>query len=74
MMTQECVIVDKLGSMYLGGPPLVYAALGEIVTSEDLGGAKLHCGYVPQISIITLLSEGHYSIDYNFSHSTDFFA
>ena len=43
MMTQECIIVDKLGSMYLGGPPLVYAALGEVVSSEDLGGATLHC-------------------------------
>jgi len=41
-MTDEAVIVDKLGTIYLGGPPLVKAATGEEVTAEDLGGAKLH--------------------------------
>ncbi len=31
------------GSIFLGGPPLVKAATGEVVTSEDLGGADVHC-------------------------------
>ena len=31
------------GAIYLGGPPLVKAATGEIVSSEELGGADLHC-------------------------------
>ncbi|XP_012938023.1 methylcrotonoyl-CoA carboxylase beta chain, mitochondrial [Aplysia californica] len=43
-MADEAVIVHKIGSLYLGGPPLVQAALGEIVSSEDLGGATVHCG------------------------------
>ena len=41
-MVQEAVIVHKLGTIFLGGPPLVYAALGEVVSAEDLGGATLH--------------------------------
>ena len=42
-MTQEAVIVHRIGSIFLGGPPLVYAALGEVVSTEDLGGATMHC-------------------------------
>ncbi|XP_076440810.1 uncharacterized protein LOC143280133 [Babylonia areolata] len=42
-MADEAVIVHGTGSVYLGGPPLVKAALGEIVSSEDLGGATVHC-------------------------------
>ena len=42
-MADEAVIVNKAGSVFLGGPPLVKAALGEIVSSEDLGGATVHC-------------------------------
>ena len=41
-MSQEALIVHKLGTIFLGGPPLVYAALGEVVSPEDLGGATLH--------------------------------
>ncbi|KAJ7386389.1 hypothetical protein OS493_008513 [Desmophyllum pertusum] len=41
-MADEAVIVDKIGTIFLGGPPLVKAATGEIVTSEDLGGAMMH--------------------------------
>ena len=37
------VFVDKMGTMFLGGPPLVEAATGEKVTAEELGGATLHC-------------------------------
>jgi len=42
MMTQENIIVHKVGTIFLGGPPLVKAALGEVVSAEQLGGATLH--------------------------------
>ena len=41
-MSDECIIVNKTGTIFLGGPPLVKAAIGEITTAEELGGAKLH--------------------------------
>eukprot|EP01006_Ploeotia_vitrea_P045514 TRINITY_DN66947_c7_g7_i3.p1 TRINITY_DN66947_c7_g7~~TRINITY_DN66947_c7_g7_i3.p1 ORF type:complete len:553 (+),score=325.25 TRINITY_DN66947_c7_g7_i3:195-1853(+) len=43
-MADENVIVTKNGTIFLGGPPLVKAATGEVVTAEELGGASLHCG------------------------------
>ncbi len=42
-MCDENIIVDKTGTIFLGGPPLVKAATGEEVSKEDLGGAKVHC-------------------------------
>jgi 3-methylcrotonyl-CoA carboxylase beta subunit len=42
-MADENVIVAKQGTIFLGGPPLVRAATGEIVSAEDLGGADVHC-------------------------------
>lgn len=42
-MSDEVVMVKKNGTIFLGGPPLVQAATGEVVTSEELGGADLHC-------------------------------
>lgn len=45
-MAQEAVIVDKIGTIFLAGPPLVKAALGEVVTPDQLGGALLHSSYV----------------------------
>ena len=41
-MSDEAVIVREQGTIFLGGPPLVKAATGEIVTAEDLGGGELH--------------------------------
>ncbi len=41
-MSDETVIVRRQGTIFLGGPPLVRAATGEIVTAEDLGGADVH--------------------------------
>ena len=41
-MSDETVIVKNQGTIFLGGPPLVKAATGEIVTAEDLGGADVH--------------------------------
>jgi 3-methylcrotonyl-CoA carboxylase beta subunit len=42
-MSDESIIVKGNGTIFLGGPPLVKAATGEIVTAEDLGGADVHC-------------------------------
>ena len=42
-MSDENVIVRNQGTVFLGGPPLVRAATGEVVTPEELGGADLHC-------------------------------
>ncbi|RKP24482.1 methylcrotonoyl-CoA carboxylase beta chain [Syncephalis pseudoplumigaleata] len=42
-MADESIIVRQQGTIFLGGPPLVRAATGEIVSAEDLGGADLHC-------------------------------
>lgn len=42
-MADESIIVKGTGTIFLGGPPLVKAATGEVVTAEDLGGAALHC-------------------------------
>ena len=41
-MSDESIIVENQGTIYLAGPPLVKAATGEVVTAEDLGGGKLH--------------------------------
>ncbi|NUU18509.1 methylcrotonoyl-CoA carboxylase [Cellulomonas humilata] len=41
-MSDETVIVRRQGTIFLGGPPLVKAATGEVVTAEDLGGGELH--------------------------------
>lgn len=41
-MADESVIVKGNGTIFLGGPPLVKAATGEVVTAEELGGADLH--------------------------------
>ena len=42
-MADEVAIVRGKGTIFLGGPPLVRAATGEIVSAEDLGGADVHC-------------------------------
>jgi 3-methylcrotonyl-CoA carboxylase beta subunit len=49
-MADESVIVKGNGTIFLGGPPLVKAATGQVVTAEELGGAVLHC---------TTSGEGH---------------
>ncbi|XP_015255436.1 PREDICTED: methylcrotonoyl-CoA carboxylase beta chain, mitochondrial-like [Cyprinodon variegatus] len=41
-MAEEAVMVHRIGTIFLGGPPLVKAATGEEVSPEDLGGARLH--------------------------------
>ena len=42
-MSDECVIVAGTGTIFLGGPPLVRAATGEVVDAQELGGAEVHC-------------------------------
>ena len=41
-MSDETIIVKNQGTIFLGGPPLVRAATGEVVTAEELGGADVH--------------------------------
>jgi 3-methylcrotonyl-CoA carboxylase beta subunit len=41
-MSDEAVIVKNQGTIFLAGPPLVKAAIGELVSAEDLGGADVH--------------------------------
>jgi 3-methylcrotonyl-CoA carboxylase beta subunit len=54
-MSDEAVIVRNQGTIFLGGPPLVKAATGEVVSAEDLGGADVHS----RISGVT----DHYALD-----------
>ncbi len=54
-MADESIIVKGEGTIFLGGPPLVKAATGEVVSAEDLGGADLHC----RTSGVT----DHYAVD-----------
>ncbi len=56
-MSDESVIVKGNGTIFLGGPPLVKAATGEVVTPEELGGADVHC----RVSGVT----DHYAEDDN---------
>jgi len=42
-MADESIIVRNQGTIFLGGPPLVKAATGEVVDAEELGGADVHC-------------------------------
>ena len=42
-MSDESIIVKNQGTIFLGGPPLVKAATGEVVDAESLGGADVHC-------------------------------
>jgi len=41
-MSDETIIVKEQGTIFLGGPPLVKAAIGEVVSAEDLGGGDVH--------------------------------
>jgi 3-methylcrotonyl-CoA carboxylase beta subunit len=54
-MSDESVIVRRQGTIFLGGPPLVKAATGEVVSAEDLGGADVHS----RVSGVT----DHYALD-----------
>lgn len=42
-MADESIMVEKQATIFLGGPPLVKAATGEVISAEELGGAYVHC-------------------------------
>ena len=42
-MADESIMVGNQATIFLGGPPLVKAATGEVISAEDLGGADVHC-------------------------------
>jgi len=54
-MSDESIIVKGQGTIFLGGPPLVKAATGEVVSAEELGGADVHS----RVSGVT----DHYAVD-----------
>ncbi|TWJ18297.1 carboxyl transferase domain-containing protein [Geobacter argillaceus] len=54
-MSGESIIVKNQGTIFLAGPPLVKAAIGEVVSAEELGGADIHC----RTSGVT----DHYAVD-----------
>ena len=60
-MSDENIIVKKHATIFLGGPPLVKAATGEVVTAEDLGGGSVHSS----ISGVTdhLVDNDHQALD-----------
>ncbi|MGQ0511289.1 MAG: carboxyl transferase domain-containing protein [Betaproteobacteria bacterium] len=57
-MSDETIIVKGQGTIFLGGPPLVKAAVGEIVTPEELGGAEVHTR-VSGVADHYALNDGH---------------
>ena len=57
-MSEETVIVRNQGTIFLGGPPLVKAAIGEVVTPEELGGADVHTR-VSGVADHYALNDGH---------------
>ena len=54
-MSDETIIVKNQGTIFLGGPPLVKAATGEVVSAEDLGGGDLHAR---QSGVVDHLAQG----------------
>ncbi|XP_074121772.1 biotin-dependent 3-methylcrotonyl-coenzyme A carboxylase beta1 subunit-like [Sminthopsis crassicaudata] len=59
-IADETIIIDKIGSMFLAGPPLVKAATGEDISIEELGGATLHSRISGGIDYITSTEEEAY--------------
>jgi 3-methylcrotonyl-CoA carboxylase beta subunit len=57
-MSDESIIVKGQGTIFLGGPPLVKAAIGEIVTPEELGGAEVHTR-ISGVADHYALNDGH---------------
>ena len=57
-MSDESIIVRNQGTIFLGGPPLVRAATGEIVSAEELGGADVH-SRVSGVTDHCAIDDGH---------------
>ncbi|XP_018582327.2 methylcrotonoyl-CoA carboxylase beta chain, mitochondrial isoform X1 [Scleropages formosus] len=64
-MAEEAVIVHKIGTIFLGGPPLVKAATGEEVSPEDLGGAQLHAEVSGCVDHFAVMEEEAYQCTRN---------
>src|SRR6201997_1270488 len=60
-MSDESIIVHEQGTIFLGGPPLVRAATGEVVTAEELGGGDVH----PRVSGVSdhLADDDHHALE-----------
>ncbi len=56
-MCDESIIVRNQGTIFLGGPPLVKAATGEVVSAEELGGAEVHA---KQSGVVDHIAEDDY--------------
>ncbi|XP_044530692.1 methylcrotonoyl-CoA carboxylase beta chain, mitochondrial-like [Gracilinanus agilis] len=59
-IADESIIIDKIGSMFIAGPPLVKAATGENISVEELGGATLHSRVSGGVDYITSTEEEAY--------------
>uniref|UniRef100_A0A5F8HFK8 methylcrotonoyl-CoA carboxylase n=1 Tax=Monodelphis domestica TaxID=13616 RepID=A0A5F8HFK8_MONDO len=59
-IADESIIIDKIGSMFIAGPPLVKAATGENISVEELGGATLHSRISGGIDYVTSTEEEAY--------------
>lgn len=57
-MSDETVIVNGTGTVFLAGPPLVRAATGEVISAEELGGADAHTRRVPGLAVVDWLPGG----------------
>ena len=57
-MSDESIIVENQGHIFLAGPPLVKAATGEVVTAEALGGGRLH-SCVSGVTDYLAVDDGH---------------
>jgi 3-methylcrotonyl-CoA carboxylase beta subunit len=74
-MSEEAIIVDGIGKIFLGGPPLVKAATGEVVSEEDLGGAFMHSRYEHNSPFINKCLIKHcIYVSFSVSGCTDYFA
>ncbi|KAI1891962.1 hypothetical protein AGOR_G00149110 [Albula goreensis] len=71
-MAEEAVMVHRIGTIFLGGPPLVKAATGEEVSPEDLGGARLHAEVSGCVDHFAALEEEAYGYTRNIISTLNF--
>jgi len=55
-MSDETIIVKNQGTIFLAGPPLVKAAIGEKISAEDLGGAKFIQKFQVLLTILQMMT------------------
>uniref|UniRef100_A0A3P8ZY78 methylcrotonoyl-CoA carboxylase n=1 Tax=Esox lucius TaxID=8010 RepID=A0A3P8ZY78_ESOLU len=71
-MAEETVMVHRIGTIFLGGPPLVKAATGEEVSPENLGGATLHAEVSGCVDHFALLEKEAYETTRNIISTLNF--